>query len=48
MIDFLNTLLRSINAIEVKGKDNLDVLLGCIYAIENKIAEIEREETNGE
>ena len=32
-------LLESLNRIEVKGKDNLDILLGCMMAIEGKIAE---------
>lgn len=40
MIDFLNTLLKSLNNIEVKGKENMDVLLGCMFAIENKISEL--------
>lgn len=44
MNDFLHTLLNSLNCIEVKGKDNLDTLLGCMLAIERKIAEIETEE----
>lgn len=41
MIDFLNMLLKSLNSIEVKGKDNMDILLGCIFAIEQKISEID-------
>lgn len=41
MIDFLNTLLKSLNSLEVKGKSNMDILLGCIFAVENKIAELQ-------
>ena len=43
MIDFLKTLLSSLNSIEVKGKTNMDVLLGCIMAIEQQIAKITAE-----
>lgn len=34
MEEFLKTLLSSLNSIEVKGKDNIDILLGCILAVE--------------
>ena len=34
MNEFLNTLLQSLNSIEVKGKNNIDILLGCILAVE--------------
>ena len=44
MNEFLHTLLNSLNSIEIKGKDNLEILIGCIYAIESKIAEIEASE----
>lgn len=44
MKDFLYTLLRSLDRIEVHGKDNMEILIGCIYAIEGKIAEIEADE----
>lgn len=44
MNDFLHTLLNSLNCIEVKGKDNLDTLLGCIMAIEHKIEELSADE----
>lgn len=44
MDEFLRTLLNSLNCIEVKGKDNLDTLLGCIMAIERKIAELDSNE----
>lgn len=41
MIDFLNNLLKSLNSIEVKGKNNMDVLLGCMVAIERAIKELD-------
>lgn len=40
METFLKTLLESLNRIEVKGKDNIDILLGCMIAIENAINEL--------
>lgn len=43
MKDFLERLAMSLNSIEVKGKDNLDTLLGCIMAIEHKITELNEE-----
>lgn len=43
MKDFLKTLLSSLNSLEVKGKDNLDILLGCMFAIEEKIKKIDAE-----
>ena len=48
MIDFLNTLLQSLNQIEIKGKDNMDILLGCIYAVEQKITELNTPEESEE
>lgn len=45
MKDFLYTLMRSLNTVEVRGRDNMDVLLGCINAIERMIVEIEKEES---
>lgn len=51
MEEFLNNLLKSLNCIEVKGRDNLDVLLGCMIAIENAIEQLndpqKEEEING-
>ena len=41
METFLKTLLESLNRIEVKGKENIDILLGCMMAIENAINELE-------
>lgn len=48
MISFLNSLLLSLNSVEVKGKQNIDILLGCMMAIEKMIAKIEAEESAGE
>ena len=48
MEEFLNTLLKSLNQIEVRGRQNLDVLLGCIMAVESAIEQVpEEEEDNG-
>lgn len=41
MKNLLQTLLLSLNTLEVKGKNNLDVLLGCIVAIEHAIEMLE-------
>ena len=45
MKEFLYTLLTSLNNIEVKGKSNMDILLGCIVAVENKIEELSADES---
>ena len=51
MKEFLERLLQSLNEIEVKGKANIDILLGCMMAIEKAIAQLNetetKEETNG-
>lgn len=51
METFLKTLLESLNRIEVKGKENIDILLGCMIAIENAIEQLndpqKEEEVNG-
>lgn len=44
MEEFLTSLLRSLNEIEVKGKQNIDILLGCMMAIETKIKQLGEEE----
>ena len=48
MEQFLTTLLATLNDIEVKGKANLDSLLGCILACEHELAKIHAEEQAGE
>lgn len=45
MKEFLETLIRSLNGIEVKGKDNLELLLGSIMAAEQKLFELNMEES---
>ena len=51
MKEFLETLLASLGEVEVKGRANLDILLGCMMAIEKAIAQLNetetKEETNG-
>lgn len=46
----IDKLLASLNAIEVHGKENLDILLGCIFALEQMREEQNKEEDkdNGE
>ena len=44
MKEFLGTLLNSLGSIEVRGRDNLDTLLGCMLAVERMIAELEAAE----
>ena len=49
MDTFLKTLLESLNRIEVKGKENIDILLGCMIAIENALEQLnnpQKEEEN--
>ena len=47
---FLQRLIFSLNLIEVKGRDNMDALLGCIVECEKELQRIREEkvETNGE
>ena len=48
MEEFLTTLIATLNTIEVKGKDNMDKLLGCIFTAEHQLAKIRAEESTGE
>ena len=48
MRDFLETLIATLNGIEIKGKDNMDALLGCIVAAERELAKLNAEESTGE
>lgn len=41
MKEFLENLLKCLDRIEIKGKDNMDILLGCIVAIERAIKELD-------
>ena len=51
MEQFIDNLLLSLNILEVKGENNLNVLLGCILAVKKLKAEItkqkETEENDG-
>lgn len=42
MEEFLRSLLSTLNNIEVKGKDNMDYLLGAIMAVENALKQAEK------
>lgn len=48
MEEFLTTLIATLNTIEVKGKDNMDKLLGCIMVCEHHLANIRAKESTGE
>ena len=48
MEDFFESLISTLNDIEVKGKANLDALLGCILAAEHELAKIQAENATGE
>lgn len=45
MEEFLRTLIATLNTVEVKGKDNMDKLLGCIFMAEHQLAKIRTEES---
>ena len=50
-MDLFDSIIYSLNALEVHGKNNLDILLGCIIALEKLKKELNtaKEETdNGE
>ncbi len=40
----LRNILNTLNQIEVRGQENLDMLLGCILTIEKIIAENKQQE----
>lgn len=40
MEEFLKQLYDSLCNIEVKGRENMDILLGCMVAIENAISQL--------
>ena len=48
MEEFLLKLLNTLNNIEVKGKDNLNRLLICIFEAEHELAKIQAENVTGE
>lgn len=40
MEEFLDALIKSLCMVEVKGKDNMNILLGCILAAEEMKAKL--------
>lgn len=42
-MDTIQAVITTLNKIEVHGKNNLDMLLGCIMALEQIYAQMERE-----
>ena len=53
METYLKKILASLNCIEVKGRENMDLLLGVILAVESMLAQLDtstedpEEENNG-
>lgn len=47
MIEILNSLIRSLNQVETRGKGNLDILLGCIMMLE-KLRDMAMEGDDGD
>ena len=41
MENLIRMVIATLNQVEVKGKDNLDKLLGCINALENVVQILE-------
>ena len=44
MIESINIVLSTLNRIEVHGKSNLDMLLGCIMTLEQCKKELENKD----
>lgn len=42
MVRTLKTLISTLNSVEVKGKDNMDMLLGCILTLEHMVQELSK------
>ena len=47
-MELLKQIIITLNTIEVKGKDNMSKLLGCIYALEGMIQQNTEEQSEGE
>lgn len=43
----IQSLIATLGKIEVRGKDNLDMLLGCIQTLEKLLAILEEQEKEG-
>ena len=48
IVRLLRLVLNTLNDVEVKGKDNLDRLLGCINALETALQNLEALDTSTE
>ncbi len=42
-VDIIKAVIQTLNQVEVKGKHNLDKLLGSINALEQTIVQLEKE-----
>lgn len=46
MQEILNQLIFTLNKIEVRGRENIDMLLGCIMTLENLLKIVEEAKAN--
>lgn len=44
MMDKINNVIRTLNKVQVSGKENLDMLLGCIMVLEQIAVEYAEKE----
>lgn len=47
-VELLKMVISTLDCIEVKGRDNLDKLLGCINALETVVLSVETQSTSNE
>ena len=38
--EFLNKMIASLNRLEIKGRENMSIVLGCIIACEQKLSDL--------
>lgn len=46
MINYLQQIIATLNQVETRGKDNLDMLLGSIMALEDLVKELSKPDDN--
>ena len=47
-MEIIQLIIKSLNQIEVKGKDNMDRMLGCIQGLERLDRALEEAHNNGD
>ena len=47
-MEIIQLIIKSLNQVEVKGKDNMDRLLGCIQGLERLDKALEEAHSNGD